>query len=139
MLLQLDDVCFGKTRDEAMTPASLDNPNFGVGDGALITDGVLKSSNCDCKGYSRPALLQLAGNHSTIDVLTRGAPVDPIAIPNAIAAGPNLVSWNASTGTASVNIPEVIVGHSYRLMTFFLVMQCRLVMLFSSSTSCPGL
>ena len=51
--------------------------NRGVGDGALVTDGVLKSSNCDCRGYSRPAVLSLAGPGSTVSVLDRGGLVDP--------------------------------------------------------------
>ena len=102
----VDDVCFGKTRSDALTPASLENPNWGVGDGALVTDGVLKSSNCDCKGFSRPATLALDGSSSGIVVGARGYAVDPVATPNAISAGPNVVSWNATAGQAFVDIPQ---------------------------------
>lgn len=68
--LWVDDVCWGKTRSDALTPAQIGEPNFGVGDGALITDGVLKSNNCDCKGFSRPALLTLNGVSSDVEVTT---------------------------------------------------------------------
>jgi hypothetical protein len=39
--------------------------------------------------------------------MDRGGVVDPATTPNAIAAGPNLVSWtNASAPSAVVNIPD---------------------------------
>lgn len=41
----IDDVCRRKTYNEAMTPANDTNPNFGVGDGLIKIDGVVKSNN----------------------------------------------------------------------------------------------
>jgi hypothetical protein len=46
-----DNVCRGKSRDEALQPPSLASPNAGVGDALLIRDGKLLASNCDCRGF----------------------------------------------------------------------------------------
>jgi hypothetical protein len=78
---------------------------LGVGDGLVKVDGQVLSNNCDCKGYSRPAVLKLDGPSSWIDVLSRGQTVDD-SVANAIAAGPNLVSYNDSTGDSYVDIPS---------------------------------
>ena len=67
----VDNVCRGKTRKEAEMPASIDNVNYGVGDGLVKIDGQLFSSNCNCSGNSRPAVLKLEGQKSFIDVLHR--------------------------------------------------------------------
>lgn len=71
----------------------------------MKVDGQVLSNNCDCKGYSRPAVLKLDGSSSWIDVLSRGQTVDD-SVYNAIAAGPNLVSYNESTGYSYVDIPS---------------------------------
>lgn len=42
----LDDVCFFKTRADALQPPSAAHPNYGLGDTLVIRDGVLLSSNC---------------------------------------------------------------------------------------------
>lgn len=65
----IDDVCRGKTRKEAEQPASTENPNYGVSDGTIKIDGVVYGNNCDCKGFSRPAILAINGADSTIDVV----------------------------------------------------------------------
>jgi hypothetical protein len=101
-----DNVCRGKHRVDAEQPASTDCPNCGVGDGVVIIDGVLESSNCNCTGYSKPSVISLAQGGSSITVLDRGGFVDPNLVPNAIAAGPNLVSYDPSAGCAFVDIPE---------------------------------
>ena len=91
-----DGVCLGKTRAEALLPPSLAAPNQGVGDGAVVAGGALLASSCDCLGYSRPALLSINGSASRIDVQRRGAaPLFGTAL-DSLAAGPNLVSSNAS-------------------------------------------
>lgn len=100
-----DDVCRGKTRDDANHPASLDNVNYGVSDGLVKIDGKLVGNNCNCTGYSRPAILVIDGEESTVNVAHRGDTVDDTVV-NAIAAGPNLVSYNASSGESYIDIPE---------------------------------
>lgn len=101
-----DNVCRGKLRSDAELPPSTNCPNCGVGDGAVIIDGILKSSNCNCTGYNRPAMLHLNGNSSTISVLNKGSFVDPTLITNAITAGPNLVSYNETSGLSYIDIPQ---------------------------------
>lgn len=101
----VDDVCQGKLRSEADKDVSDSNPNYGIGDGLIKVDGVVKSNNCNCHGYSRPAVLKIDGQKSNIDVLYRGETVDA-SVQNAIAAGPNLVSFNATTGESYVDIPK---------------------------------
>jgi hypothetical protein len=92
----LDGVCLGKSRAEALLPPSLSAPNQGVGDGAVVAGGVLLAASCNCVGYSRPALLSINGSASRIDVQGRGAvPLFGTAL-DSLAAGPNLVSVNAS-------------------------------------------
>ena len=99
-------------------------------------DGVLKGSNCNCSGYSRPAVLELQGTRRSIqhllltlfiiiatlfnDAANAAAIIgaastievlhrgDPVAdsVQTAIGAGPNLVSIDASTGSSYVDIPS---------------------------------
>lgn len=99
-----DNVCRGKLRKEAEQPASPLFPNFGIGDGLVKIDGEVFSNNCNCTGYSRPAVLKLDGRQSSIDVLQRGETVPP-TVHNAIGAGPNLVSYDAQTGQSYVDVP----------------------------------
>ena len=100
----VDGVCLGKTRANALQPASAKLPNDGLGDGAIIVGGVLLSSNCDCVGYSRPAVLSINGSDTRVDVLHRGdAPPAGLSL-DALSAGPNLVTTNG-TGTF-INIPS---------------------------------
>lgn len=100
-----DNVCKGKTRAEAEQPASSENPNFGIGDGLVKVDGVVYSNNCNCTGYSRPAVLKIDGTNTGIEVLHRGETVSA-DVENAFAAGPNLVSYDATTGKSYVDIPD---------------------------------
>lgn len=100
-----DNVCRGKTRIEAEQNASDVNPNYGIGDGLVKIDGEVLANNCDCYGNSRPAVLILDGEASDIEVLYRGETVDS-SVMNAIAAGPNLVSFNKETGESYVDIPS---------------------------------
>jgi exopolysaccharide biosynthesis protein len=101
----VDDVCRGKTRAEAEKPASSAHPNYGVGDGLVKINGTIFANNCDCPGYSRPAILKLLGTNSSIEVGQRGDTVSD-DISDAISAGPNLVSYNATTGKGYSDIPS---------------------------------
>jgi len=70
-----DNVCWLKTREEAESPVSKEHVNFGVGDGLIKIDGVLHSNNCNCTGFSRPAVLSIDGENTIIEVLHRGETV----------------------------------------------------------------
>lgn len=100
----IDDVCRGKIRKEAQKPVSPLDVNFGVSDGLVKIDGKVVGNNCNCTGYSRPAILEINGGASRINVVHRGETVDH-TVKNAIAAGPNLVSYDATTGESFVDIP----------------------------------
>ena len=66
-------------------------------------DGVFGGINCDKFGYSKPTALVLNGTYSYIEILNRGEQVND-SILTAIAAGPNLVSYNATTNAGFVDI-----------------------------------
>jgi hypothetical protein len=83
---------------------SADHPNYGVGDGSMVVDGQLLSNNCNCSGFSRPAILTLDGTKSHIDVLHRGDHPPAGLSLDSISAGPNLVSTGAQ-GTI-IDIPK---------------------------------
>lgn len=100
-----DNVCRGKTRKEAELPASLENVNFGISDGTVKIDDVVYGNNCNCTGYSRPAVLVLDSSSSNVQVLHRGENVDA-TVHNAIGAGPNLVSLDMETGKPYVDVPK---------------------------------
>lgn len=100
-----DNVCKGKVRAEAEQPASSENVNFGISDGSVVIDGNVLGNNCNCTGYSRPAVLALDGVSSDVRVLHRGENVDSTVVRNAIGAGPNLVSMDAE-GKGFVDIPS---------------------------------
>jgi hypothetical protein len=100
-----DNVCRGKVRKEAEQPASDKNVNFGISDGTVKIDDVVYGNNCNCTGYSRPAVLVLDNAESNIQVLHRGENVDN-TVHTAIGAGPNLVSLDIETGTAFVDVPK---------------------------------
>lgn len=71
----------------------------------IKVDGTVYSNNCDCFGYSRPAVIELDGVNTKIEVLHRGETVDD-SVKNALGAGPNLLSFNATTGEAYVDVPS---------------------------------
>lgn len=103
----VDDVCRGKIRKEAEMPPMPGQANWGINDGLVIIDGKLVGSNCDKKGYSRPAILVIDGANSHVEVKHRGEGADnQVHVKNAISAGPNLVSYNATTGSSFVDIPS---------------------------------
>lgn len=99
-----DNVCWLKTREEAWGPVSSDHVNNGVGDGLIKIDGIVHSNNCNCTGFSRPAVLSIDGENTDIDVLHRGETVAE-NIQNAIGAGPNLVSYDPLTKSSYIDIP----------------------------------
>ena len=98
----LDDVCFGKSRRDALANVSLSDPNTGIGDGLTIMRGRYVSSNCDKIGNSKPVAAVL--DYPPRFVKMERAQRLPPGIEWAIAAGPNLVSRNASTGESRVDI-----------------------------------
>lgn len=100
----VDGVCLGKSRADALAAPSASNVNLGVGDGAITASGQLLASNCDCLGFSRPAVLSINGSASRIDVVHRGDPAPFGLSLDSLAAGPNLVSSNASG--SFVDIPS---------------------------------
>lgn len=101
----LDDVCRGKVRKEAETPADSDHPNYGIHDGLVKIKGEVLGSNCDCWGFSRPAIINDAGDNWHVDVVQRGEQ-GPAGINNGLAAGPNLVSYDKSSWDTFVDIPS---------------------------------
>jgi hypothetical protein len=100
-----DDVCREKLRKEANLPANPFTPNTGVSDGLIKVDGKVLGNNCNCTGYSRPAVAILDGKNSAIQVLHRGETVER-KVQNAIGAGPNLVSYDSTTGQSFIDIPS---------------------------------
>lgn len=71
----IDDVCWFKSREEALAPVSKDNVNNGIGDGLIKIDGVVYSNNCNCTGFSRPAVMSFEGENSNVQVLHKGETV----------------------------------------------------------------
>jgi len=61
-----------------------------------VSNGRLLGSNCDCLGFNLPVFLTINGSASTIEVLGRAAAPPAGLLLDSIAAGPNLVSSNAS-------------------------------------------
>lgn len=102
--LWIDDVCWFKSREEANAPVSKEHVNNGVGDGLIKVDGVVYSNNCNCTGFSRPAVMSFDKDNTNIQTLHRGETVGD-DVKTAIGAGPNLVSYNATTKTAYSDIP----------------------------------
>lgn len=96
----VDSVCQGKTRADAAAAPSADPTarNLGAGDGTLVVNGTLQSSNCDCHGYNRPALLNIpdpvSGLAPSFELLSQGA-ANP-AVLDSLGAGPMLLQTNAS-------------------------------------------
>lgn len=105
----VDDVCRGKTRKQAETTVSdcSIHPDSGIHDGSIIVNGQSIGCNCDNWGYSRPALMATtAGNAEwSIKVLSRGEQAAK-EVQFGLAAGPNLVSYDATTGESKVDIPD---------------------------------
>ena len=102
----LDDVCRGKTRKEAETPANSEHVNDGIHDGLIKINGEVIGSNCDCWGFSRPAIINDAGSNGWhVDVVSRGEQGNP-SMQNGLAAGPNLVSYNSSDWSTFIDIPS---------------------------------
>lgn len=99
-----DNVCFFKSRADAERNASAEHPNYGLGDGLTLIDGELVSSNCDCLGYDRPTALIVNGTESYVSIMRRAERAPP-GTRDAIAAGPNLVSYDAATGAPVFDIP----------------------------------
>lgn len=101
----IDNVCWGKNKSDAQKPVSNTAPNDGVGDTLVVVNGTRVSSNCDCIGFNRPALVVLNGTSTRIAVQSTASPPPPGTV-NAIAAGPNLVSFNGTSNTSYINIPK---------------------------------
>lgn len=126
----IDDVCFGKFRKAALEPASMTDPNAGIGDSLTIINGTYASSNCDKIGNSKPVAAVLDSPPRFVK-LGRGERL-PSSVRWAIGAGPNLVSFNDTTGQSyidvegdNVNIVEhssntaiALRGDEFMLVTF---------------------
>lgn len=93
----IDDVCFFKTKADAHSPVSPQNPNHGIGDTQVVIDGKQVSSNCDLVGFSHPTALILDGRKTKTLLMSRGQQAQ--GYQNVIANGPNLVT------NGRVNIP----------------------------------
>jgi hypothetical protein len=100
-----DDVCIGKNASDAEKAVNISEPNFGVGDTLVLRNGSLLSSNCNpIYGYNRPTTLVLNGTSSFIVVQEQGAgPL--LGVTDCISAGPNLVSFNATSAESYVDVP----------------------------------
>ena len=99
-----DNVCRGKSRTEAESPVSASNPNYGVGDALLTVDGQMLANNCNCtSGYNVPVALVINGTASYVEIMSKAGKLPP-QVQNAIAAGPNLVSFDGSA--SYINIPR---------------------------------
>jgi hypothetical protein len=109
----VDDVCWGKLRRDALHNVSLSDPNAGIGDGLTIMEGRYVSSNCDKHGNSKPVAAVLDYPPHFVKLERAGRLPDGVVW--AIAAGPNLVSRNASSGISSIDIEGDninILGHA---------------------------
>ena len=98
----LDNVCWTKSKEQALQPASPTHRSYGVGDSAVVINSTIVATNCEDPGYARPAALICDGSNSSIIVQHRGELLPP-GTSFAIAAGPNLVSSSGSR--AFVDIP----------------------------------
>ena len=111
----MDGVCQGKTRAEASEAPSADpaSRNLGAGDGTLIVNGTLQSSNCDCHGYNRPALINIpdpaSGAPPSFELLTQGAP-NPVVL-DSLGAGPMLLQTNASGTFLAIPSDDENIGN----------------------------
>jgi exopolysaccharide biosynthesis protein len=101
-----DDVCLGKTAADARMPVNVSNPVGGIGDGLMIRDGELLSTNCNKPGFNRPAVIVLNGTQSDI-VVQHSADPPPAGAMNAMAGGPNMVS-EFPNGTSYLNVCNVM-------------------------------
>ncbi len=97
-----DDVCWGKRREDALRNASLTDPNAGIGDGLTVLNGTYVSSNCDKLGNSKPVAAVL--DYPPRFIQLERAERLPAGVQWAIAAGPNLVSRDPTSGKSYVSI-----------------------------------
>lgn len=92
-----DGVCIGKNLTDAQQPATAQNPNLGIGDGSTVLNGTLLSSNCNCLGFNRPAVVSINGTSTRIDLLDGTGLPPPYGLSlDSLSAGPFLLSTNAS-------------------------------------------
>jgi hypothetical protein len=75
----------------------------GTGDSLTVVGGKYLSSNCDKVGNSKPVAIVLDAPMAHIKHLDRGGRLGP-GVQTAIGAGPNLVSFNKTTGSSFVDI-----------------------------------
>lgn len=101
----VDNVCWTKTKEQALLPPGPEHRSCGVGDSAVVINSTIVATNCEDPGYARPAALVCDGAKSSVVVMHRGELLPP-GTSYAIAAGPNLVSSSDSSANASfVDIP----------------------------------
>jgi hypothetical protein len=105
----VDNVCWTKSKEQALQPASPEHRSCGVGDSAVVINSTLIATNCEDPGYARPAALICDGTKSNIMVLHRGELLPPGAS-HAIAAGPNLVSSGANGSFVHIPLDDFNVN-----------------------------
>jgi hypothetical protein len=98
----VDNVCWTKSKAQALSAPGPDHPSCGVGDSAVVINSTIIATNCEDPGYARPAALVCDGTKSKI-IVQRRAELLPPGTRSAIAAGPNLVSSRG--GSTYVDIP----------------------------------
>ena len=105
-----DGVCKGKTRADAEMPATASHPNRGLGDASLVSNGILLSSNCDCRGYNMPAVLTVNGTRSRIDLVGKGgAPPAGLEL-DSVAGGPLILKGGRAIGP---DLKDENAGHFF--------------------------
>lgn len=101
----VDNVCWTKTKEQALLPPGPEHRSCGVGDSAVVINSTIIATNCEDPGYARPAALVCDGAKSSVVVMHRGELLPP-GTSYAIAAGPNLVSSSDSSANSSfIDIP----------------------------------
>jgi hypothetical protein len=98
----VDNVCWTKSKAQALAAPGPDHPSCGVGDSAVVINSTIVATNCEDPGYARPAALICDGANSKV-IVQRRAELLPPGTRSAIAAGPNLVSSRG--GSSYVDIP----------------------------------
>lgn len=61
----LDNVCWTKSKEQALQPASPTHRSRGIGDSAVVINSTIHATNCEDPGYARPAALICDGSTST--------------------------------------------------------------------------
>lgn len=104
-----DGVCIIKTRWDAEQPVDPYQVNHGISDSLVIIDGEYKGCNCDKYSYNVPVALIANGTKSKIRIMERGGTFNN-EVQNAIAAGPNLVSFDGQKPFFNIPYDDVNIN-----------------------------